>query len=82
MEAHEIAAEMPYRGKHMRVSTAGELRDRGFEVVPDDDPEGGYVHALLKLPVEASHEPPEEEWEELRDCFGPREDNPTYEARR
>ncbi len=86
MAAHDIAYEMPYRGRHMRVSTVGVLRDRGFEVVPDHDPEGGYVHALLKLPIEASQEPSDEEWEEvwdeLRDCFGPREDNPAYEARR
>lgn len=86
MEAEEIALEMPYRGKYMRVSTVGAVRDRGFDVVPDHDPEGGYVHALLMLPIEPSENPSEEEWEpiwdELRACFDPKTDNPAYRARR
>jgi hypothetical protein len=82
MEADEIAFEMPYRGRYINVSTVGNLRDMGFDVVPHYDPEGGYVHALLKLPVDPAVEPSEEEWEgiwnELRNCFEPRRENPAY----
>lgn len=82
MEADEIADEMPYRGRYINDSTVRELRDKGFDVVPHYDPEGGYVHALLKLPVDPAAEPSGEEWEEiwdrLRGCFEPRRENPTY----
>ena len=81
----EIAWEMPYRGKHMAISTVGELRGKGYDVVPDHDPEGGIVHALLKLPVSPEEELSEDEWEEtwgkLRDCFEPPKRNPTYGQR-
>jgi len=82
MEADEIAHEMPYRGRYINVATVGDLRNTGFEVVPHYDPEGGYVHALLKLPVDPFEEPSEEEWEriwdELRECFEPTRENPAY----
>ncbi len=86
IEADEIAFAMPYRGRYINDSTVGELRDVGFEVVPHYDPERGYVHALLKLPVDPSENPPKEEWEEiwteLRSCFEPTRDNPAYWAGR
>lgn len=82
MEADEIASEMPYRGRYINDSTVGDLRNAGFDVVPHYDPQGGYVHALLTLPVDADVEPTEEEWEriwsELRNCFEPRRENPAY----
>lgn len=74
MTAEDIATDMKYRGRNMRVSTIGELRAAGFDVIPD--PEEGPVHALVTLP-----EPPSEaQWEHLRSCFGPRQPNPVYQV--
>ncbi len=85
-DADEIANEMPYRGKHIMASTVGRLRNEGFEVIPDYDPEGGYVHALIELPVDPADDPGadfwESMWEKLRGCFNPPQSNPAYESRR
>lgn len=78
--AEEIALTASLRNKSMMVSTARDVRDRGFDVVPD--PEEGPVHALILLPVDSSAAPSEGEWEEvwedLRSCFEEPVQNPAY----
>ena len=68
----EIALEWPYRGRSMRVSTVGNVRVAGFNVVPDS--ELGRVHALVLLPSE----PSEPLWERLRERFDLPQPNPAY----
>lgn len=71
MSPGEIAESAGFGHKKMMLSKAGILRSRGFEVVPDL--EEGPVHVLIMLPVGASENPSEEQWEEvwdeLRGCF-------------
>jgi hypothetical protein len=62
------AAEIPH--PKIRVSTVGEVRRLGYDVVPTD-----AFHADLRL----DRQPDEETWERLRSAFGAPERNPGLE---
>lgn len=62
--AYQIARQMPYRGKLMRVAPLGILREAGFDVVMAGDP----PHAVLLLKAEPTGEA-WEGWGRLRALF-------------
>jgi hypothetical protein len=68
--AEEIALAAPFRNRDMRVSTVGEVRLLGHDVVVSDEP----PHADLVLACE----PTEETWEALREVFELPVANPRY----
>lgn len=66
LTATEIACSMPYRGRWVRTAELGNIRARGFDVVPLTDP----PHAVLLL-NDAPDGPTWTGWEWLRGAFGP-----------
>lgn len=68
--ADDIARTAPFRNRDMRVSTVGDVRLLGHDVVVSDEP----PHADLVLACE----PTEQIWEALRETFDPPVPNPRY----
>lgn len=68
--ADDIAGQSPYPGRWMRVSTVGEVRALGHDVVRSGKP----PHADLIL----ASEPTEEVWEDLRGVFEEPEVTPRW----
>jgi hypothetical protein len=68
MEQIAVAATLPHGV--LRASTVGDLRRRGFDVVPDEPP-----HALIKLP----NPPADSDLARVDECFGEPVPNPARE---
>jgi hypothetical protein len=71
--ADELARLAGLRHPKIRETTVATIRRAGYEVVPDEPPEG---HALIMLP----RLPTDDDYQRVSDVFSPPRPNPVLEA--